>query len=165
MTSPLTVSRIQAHVRRLPGIYYLASEVSRNLRIPLQTLQMWRFDQRLGIGPSYKTLYRGRWVALYTPKDVRNIQQMRLKRITERPAMQSGGPGRKRMWNEPELADRNRRNNQSCYHMRRATALDAAGARDLAGAHRVKGKALRDSLHAQSQIRRELLQGAIFCDV
>lgn len=142
-------------------VFYLGSEVSKALGIPLETLHMWATKPEMP-GPSFQALWSGKWIKLYTQDDVAAVRRVRDERVQKRPAMQVKGPGRPALWSLEEKAARNRRNQRAQYLRRRAQALRAVENDAEATELQERSDHIRAELARESRERRESVARRMF---
>lgn len=123
----LKVSPLRAFVRRLPGVYFLPSEVAEVLEIPLPTLHMWADDPACEARPSAKVLRNGRWIRLYTHEDVLRVRDFRTRSAELARKGVQRGPTKHPKWSMAERAERNRLNGLACHWTRRAQRFREVG--------------------------------------
>lgn len=124
------MSRLKVHVRGLPEIFYLTSEVAEVLELSPATIR--RFGHRdPSLAPGYETWFGRIRVDLYNPAT--------LDRLVEYVDQRCENRGRRRQWDEDTRRARRAAHCSAGYYRRRAAKLSAQG--DLPNAHRADRRA------------------------
>jgi hypothetical protein len=156
--SNLKTTRRRAFVRRLDGEYLELTEVAEALGMHPRTLHSWREHGPEQVRPTHKVLFEGNWVYLYTPAAAQAVREYRdeLDDAATRPPLRPGPQiGRRRMWDDEELADRNRRNALAAYYQRRERQMREQKRRAEAREYGRIARQLRAALRKEAAARRE----------